>query len=1077
MNIQAMTGNKYLSWTIKYLRMSAVGILFLLILAILAFYIFLFTYDVDSQRANIEGYLSNLLDRKVVIEGGLKLRPDFGSPALVARNIKIANPEWSDRPWFVEAKNLKGSISLIDLLSSELVINKISLSSAKIIFEKNPEGKPNWPTGKPGNSSGGKLVIPSILNLKIEDLELLVLTEGRPAINIAVNSIDASLVHGKPIGVSAHVSYRDVPVKIDLTGDTLESLIKAELNWPLAGKIKFPSMDVNVDGKILRDSNLVGINLHLSDVEQKPIDKDILGWRNDGIGLLDVKFNLKKVNKRFDVSLAADVRQVAVTHLAKKNNFKPNLNAGIGALNIHYSGYGENVNDIIKNSTSSYELKNADFTFNPDNKQKEKQLYIESMDTLIAPGKPIKTLLTGKYLDNKFVADIEHGRMIDLIWSNEPWPYTAKIDVFDGQLTTSGNIANHAVLGRFDIAGKSTKKTLSHFTSKPVEWGKFHLTGEYDYKQNILKLNKLGMKLADSILKGNAQVLASDIPELTFSVESEKMSFGKLLHPFKALRQYDVNAKKINLSGKTQGKTLTAWRDHLDLEFASPGLMVKKSSSHLVDFKNIEIISVGSGSLTATGAASTLGTQFNLALQSSPIQSIFTAESIPIVVNMSNDSDFLKLDAKVTGLKPDSKDKPVLMGMVQAKIDNLSKITEPGNLKLPAYKNLTFMSQAYIQNKELSLRNLSVHSENTEINGGMAYGFDKNKLAVQIKDSQFDLAQLFAAYGPGKLNLDESDDESGPVQNESAQENTITRKNAVAATIIPHEELNIELLKKLNLDLDINKLRLTYKNEPVNQFNLKLGVENGALELYYSGASSTGSDSEMELNIYANAKPPRVEMNIDINKLNYGEIFKTLDLTNAVSGAVNIDVNLVADGYNTQELLNTAKGNIVFVSDTGRVPRRLLELWGAGFFRILLPTTWVEEDTTQLHCAVGRFEVTDGYLKSQTLLADTERVTVAGELAVRLEDETIKGLITTKSKSATLIKLATPIAVSGTVRNPVTSNAENKLVTIGKWILGLSDPYAMILLFGDLGSEVKNPCAALLKITEKNDEQNGSVFE
>jgi len=76
-----------------------------------------------------------------------------------------------------------------------------------------------------------------------------------------------------------------------------------------------------------------------------------------------------------------------------------------------------------------------------------------------------------------------------------------------------------------------------------------------------------------------------------------------------------------------------------------------------------------------------------------------------------------------------------------------------------------------------------------------------------------------------------------------------------------------------------------------------------------------------------------------------------------------------------------------------------------------------------------------------------------------------------------LFSLYAPIAVSGTVRNPVTSNAENKLVTLGKWILGLSNPYAMIMLFGDLGSQAKNPCAALLEITEKNDEINGSTFE
>jgi hypothetical protein len=36
------------------------------------------------------------------------------------------------------------------------------------------------------------------------------------------------------------------------------------------------------------------------------------------------------------------------------------------------------------------------------------------------------------------------------------------------------------------------------------------------------------------------------------------------------------------------------------------------------------------------------------------------------------------------------------------------------------------------------------------------------------------------------------------------------------------------------------------------------------------------------------------------------------------------------------------------------------------------------------------------------------------------------------------------------------------LVTLGKLAIGIANPAALIVLFGDLGTKEKNPCAALL---------------
>lgn len=148
----------------------------------------------------------------------------------------------------------------------------------------------------------------------------------------------------------------------------------------------------------------------------------------------------------------------------------------------------------------------------------------------------------------------------------------------------------------------------------------------------------------------------------------------------------------------------------------------------------------------------------------------------------------------------------------------------------------------------------------------------------------------------------------------------------------------------------------------------------------------------------------------------------------------------------------------------GRIPGRVLELWGGGLLRLLIPTTWFDKDITDLNCAVGRFDIQNGAVKSNLLLTDTPRITVAGEVAVDLKTEEIAGLLEPKNKQAALFRLGTPIRLGGTLGNITATLARSRVVSFGKMILGLTHPSTLILLFGDLGSAEKNPCKALLEI-------------
>ena len=114
-----------------------------------------------------------------------------------------------------------------------------------------------------------------------------------------------------------------------------------------------------------------------------------------------------------------------------------------------------------------------------------------------------------------------------------------------------------------------------------------------------------------------------------------------------------------------------------------------------------------------------------------------------------------------------------------------------------------------------------------------------------------------------------------------------------------------------------------------------------------------------------------------------------------------------------------------------------------------------------MNCTVCRFIFDDGIMQSNLLLSDTERITVAGELTLDLKTEKISGVFKPKSKQASFFKLGTPIQVSGSLAKIETSSAESGLVTLGKLIVGASNPSTIILIFGDLGASERNPVMAI----------------
>jgi hypothetical protein len=343
------------------------------------------------------------------------------------------------------------------------------------------------------------------------------------------------------------------------------------------------------------------------------------------------------------------------------------------------------------------------------------------------------------------------------------------------------------------------------------------------------------------------------------------------------------------------------------------------------------------------------------------------------------------------------------------------------------------------------LREAKLATEGVSMTGEVAYVPDDSPMFdIHLQTNVIDLAKYIKPVDKTKTA------------------STLTRK---AQRVIPDVSLNPDLLKSLSTAIQIDDLKVMHGAEHITTFKAKLSIVNGVLSLLpFEGRSPTGSSTQASLALDTSVEPPQAALFIKTEDLDYGLILNNMDITEDVVGTLNLKLDLKGQGLSLRELLGSANGDLEIVTDKGRIPKRLLELWGGGLVRLLIPTTWFEKDVTDLNCAVCRFKINDGIMQSNLMLADTERITVAGEIVLDLKTEQISGLFNAKNKEATLFRLGTPIKVTGTLAEIKTEFARSGLVvTLGKVVLGLSYPGSLILLFGDLGTTEKNPCEALLR--------------
>jgi uncharacterized protein involved in outer membrane biogenesis len=289
--------------------------------------------------------------------------------------------------------------------------------------------------------------------------------------------------------------------------------------------------------------------------------------------------------------------------------------------------------------------------------------------------------------------------------------------------------------------------------------------------------------------------------------------------------------------------------------------------------------------------------------------------------------------------------------------------------------------------------------------------------------------------------------------------------------VIPDYTFPVDILRMIDLDLDIKIMQVEAGSGILSEFgNLasRVNLKDGRFQSTIDATGFSGGRLNAEFELNAAVDPPLNKVLFSAKDIDVGLLLKIMGGTELLNGQLNLYIDLSGPGYTRRKFLGNADGRIVVVGGPGTISSRMVDLWAADLLTTMLSPSWQRQEVTRMNCMAMHVELQEGRAEVDDILLDTERITVAGSGVLDLETEAINVMIAPRPKRASLVSLANPVRIEGTLSEPRVSVTrlprKRRLLGGGAGIFaGLVNPGFLLLTFADAGTGGANPCDAAIE--------------
>jgi uncharacterized protein involved in outer membrane biogenesis len=221
----------------------AAGVVVVLLLTLIVIAV---SVDADAYRPRIERELTQLLGREISAE---RLSIGFSLfPTLAVRELRIANPPWASRPYFLTASNVDLTLDLVELLHGRVEIGAVNARGLDLALEQGTGGFGNWEFGASASGEGGAGQLPDFDLISLRDSRVTWRGVSGEPVSVSIETADAVVRANKPFELKADFVYRQVAFAADLgSAASLQNLLHGEA---LAVTIALRSRDASADMEV-----------------------------------------------------------------------------------------------------------------------------------------------------------------------------------------------------------------------------------------------------------------------------------------------------------------------------------------------------------------------------------------------------------------------------------------------------------------------------------------------------------------------------------------------------------------------------------------------------------------------------------------------------------------------------------------------------------------------------------------------------------------------------------------------------------------------------------------------------------
>ena len=290
-------------------------------------------------------------------------------------------------------------------------------------------------------------------------------------------------------------------------------------------------------------------------------------------------------------------------------------------------------------------------------------------------------------------------------------------------------------------------------------------------------------------------------------------------------------------------------------------------------------------------------------------------------------------------------------------------------------------------------------------------------------------------------------------------------KSAATVRVLPDAPLHVERLRQMDADVRYRADRVVSRDFPLRDASATVGLKDGVLKLTPLSFDFSKGKLDGNISIDARKDVPVSDIDVRLLGLKLEQFISSSKGPPSIEGDAVARAKLHATGGTMRAAAAHADGNFAVAIPHGAMRQAFAELLGIDVSRALGLLLTGSKAQTELRCGIADFKAQNGVMTLQNFVFDTGVVQATAQGTVDLRTEQLNVAITGHPKKPEIIRIRTPITITGPLAKPSIGVKAGKAIAQGGLaaLAAVVNPLAVVLPFLDPGLAKDANCGALIQ--------------